>query len=423
MFRSKFLNECEKRGFLHQCTNMEELDKLLCSGEPVVAYWGTDPTGRSLHVGHLFSLMMLRLFQKCGNKPIVLIGCATGLIGDPSLKDKSRPMISLDTLEENKKGIEKSMSKFIEFGDGPSDAILVDNLDWWRDKNYMEVLRDLGPHMSINKMLSFESVKLRLSKEEHMSFLEFNYMVLQAYDFYYLYKKYGCLVQLCGADQWGNVVAGVELVRRLQFVENEAGRGKKTEVIGLSTPLLLDVNGKKLGKSEGNALWVNEEMLAPFDYFQYFRNVNDTDVLRFLKIYTDMSLNEIESIENKDINELKKILAFEATKLCHGDRAARDCLERSEQIFEKGNMDYSDIFEYRATSDRVPLYVILSGLGFVKSNGEAKRLIEGGGVKIGGEKIANADHIVQVRGDRWQFELSIGKKKTARITVVMDNGF
>ena len=190
MFKSKFLQECEKRGFLNQCTNIDELDKQLASGEPVIAYWGTDPTGASLHVGHLFSLMMIRFFQRCGNKPIILVGGATGQIGDPSFKDKSRPMMSLEILEKNKEGIKKSISKFIKFGDGPTDAILVDNLDWWKDKNYLEVLRDIGPHVSVNRMLSFESVKLRLEKEEHMSFLEFNYMILQAYDFYHLYKKH-----------------------------------------------------------------------------------------------------------------------------------------------------------------------------------------------------------------------------------------
>ncbi|MDR2777411.1 MAG: tyrosine--tRNA ligase [Rickettsiales bacterium] len=421
MFRSKFLIECERRGFLNQCTNMDELDRMLCSGKPVVAYWGTDPTGPSLHIGHLFSLMILRLFQRYGNKPLVLVGCATGQIGDPTLKDKSRPMMDLDTLEKNKRGIQRSVSKFIEFGDGPSDAILVDNLDWWKNTNYLEMLRDLGPHISVNRMLSFDSVKLRLSKEEHMSFLEFNYMVLQAYDFYHLYKKYGCALQLCGADQWGNVVAGVELVRRLQFAKDDVENGTKTEVIGLSTPLLLDSNGKKLGKSEGNALWVNEEMLNPFEYFQYFRNVNDPDVLRFLRIYTDMPLEEMESMGDRDINELKKILAFETTKMCHGKEIAEECLERSEQIFERGNIDYSDTLEYRSTSDRVPLYILLRELDLVKSNGESRRLIEGGGVRIDNEKITNGDYVIQLAGNQRQFGLSIGRKKIVKVVVTQES--
>ena len=284
MFKSKFLQECEKRGFIYQCTNIEELDKQLCGEKPVVAYWGTDPTGASLRVGHLFSLMMIRLFQKCGNKPIIVIGGATAMIGDPSGKDKSRPMMTRETLEQNKIGIKKSLEKFIKFGDGKTDAILVDNYDWWKDKNYIDVLREIGPHMSVNRMLSFESVKQRLAKTEHLSFLEFNYMVFQSYDFYHLYKTYGCTTQLCGGDQWGNVVAGVELIRRLQFIKQEVEQGESTEVFGLSSPLLVDANGKKLGKSEGNAVWTNEEFLEPFKYFQYFRNVDDRDVEKLLKL-------------------------------------------------------------------------------------------------------------------------------------------
>ena len=410
MFKSKFLQECEKRGFLNQCTNIEELDKELSSGKPVVAYWGTDPTGASLHVGHLFSLMMIRLFQRCGNKPIILVGSATGQIGDPTLKDKSRPMMSLETLEKNKEGIKKSISKFVKFGDGPTDAILVDNLDWWKDKNYLEVLRDIGPHVSVNRMLSFESVKLRLAKEEHMSFLEFNYMILQAYDFYHLYKTYGCTLQLCGGDQWGNVVAGVELVRRLEYINNNVEQGEKREVLGFSTPLLTDSNGKKIGKSEGNAIWTNEELLDPFDYFQYFRNINDADIIKFLKVYTDFDIEYIENIKDKDINELKKILAFEATKICRGEEVATQCLEKAKQIFENNSFEHLETFEYSGDS---LLYVLMKELGFAESNGEAKRLIKGGSVKINDEKIG--DEFYKLTDNLVDFKLSIGKKKHCRI--------
>ncbi|MDR1498985.1 MAG: tyrosine--tRNA ligase [Rickettsiales bacterium] len=406
MFRSRFLQECGKRGFLNQCTNVEELDKQLSSGRPVVAYWGTDPTGNSLHVGHLFSLMMFRLFQKCGNKVIMLVGGATGLIGDPSYKDKSRPMLSREMLEKNRIGIQKSMSKFIRFGDDETDAILVDNYDWWKDKNYIEILRDVGPHVSVNKMLSFESVKLRLEKEEHMSFLEFNYMIMQAYDFYYLYKKYGCTLQMCGADQWGNVVAGVELVRRLQFTNNEVKQGEKTEVLGFSTPLLVDSSGKKVGKSEGNAIWTNEDMLDPFEYFQYFRNVQDADVVRFLKVYTDMSVEDIEAIKNSDVNELKKILAFEATKICHGETVAKGCLEKAEQIFEKNSFEHLEVKNCEKIQS---LYTLLRELGFAESNSEAKRLIRGGGIRINDEKIE--DEFYNIPHNLNDFKLSIGKKK------------
>lgn len=415
MFKSKFLQECEKRGFLNQCTNIEELDKQLCSDKPVIAYWGTDPTGASLHVGHLFSLMMIRLFQKCGNKPIILVGGATGLIGDPSFKDKSRPMLSKETIDENIKGIKKSISKFIKFGDGPTDAILVNNYDWWKDKNYLEILRDIGPHVSVNRMLSFESVKLRLSKEEHMSFLEFNYMILQAYDFYHLYKKYGCNMQFCGADQWGNVVAGVELVRRLQFINNEVEKGEKTEVLGLSTALLTDSNGKKVGKSEGNAIWTNEDMLDPFEYFQYFRNTNDADVIRFLKVYTDFSTEEVEDIKNKNINELKKILAYEATKICHGEKVAEKCLEKAIEIFENKNQNFLETIEYNSKENGQQLYNLLKNLNFAKSNGEARRLIAGGAIKIDNQKVTDENYLIP--NNSTKFKLSVGKIKAIMVEI------
>ena len=410
MFKSKFLQECEKRGFIYQCTNIEELDKQLCSEKPVVAYWGTDPTGASLHVGHLFSLMMIRLFQKYGNKPIIVIGGATAMIGDPSGKDKSRPMITRDTLEQNKIGIKKSLEKFIKFGDGKTDAILVDNYDWWKDKNYIDVLREIGPHMSVNRMLSFESVKQRLAKTEHLSFLEFNYMVFQSYDFYHLYKTYGCTTQLCGGDQWGNVVAGVELIRRLQFIKQEVEQGESTEVFGLSSPLLLDANGKKLGKSEGNAVWTNEEFLEPFKYFQYFRNVDDRDVEKLLKAYTELEVEEIAEICKKDINEAKKILAFEATKICHGGKNAQECLERAKKIFEHGSIEDLERLEYNIAGDNI--VNMLKNLNLVASNGEARRLIQGGGVKIDDEKIDESCKLTKN-----DFKLSIGKKKFFRIIV------
>ena len=410
MFKSKFLQECEKRGMIYQCTNIEELDKQLCSGKPVVAYWGTDPTGGSLHVGHLFSLMMMRLFQKYGNKPIILIGGATAMIGDPSGKDKSRPMMTKEVLEQNKIGIKKSLEKFIKFGDGPTDAILVDNYDWWKDRNYIDVLREIGPHISVNRMLSFESVRQRLAKTEHLSFLEFNYMVFQSYDFYHLYKTYGCTTQLCGGDQWGNVVAGVELVRRLQFIKQEVDAGERTEVLGLSNPLLLDANGKKLGKSEGNAVWTNEDFLEPFKYFQYFRNVDDRDVEKLLKAYTELDVEEIAEICKKDINEAKKILAFEATKICHGEKTAQECLEKATRIFEHGSFEDLEKIEYNVAGDSI--INLLKNLNLVSSNGEARRLIQGGGVKIDDEKIDESYKLAKN-----DFKLSIGKKKFFRIII------
>lgn len=410
-FKSKFLQECEKRGFLNQCTNIEELDKQLCSGKPVIAYWGTDPTGASLHVGHLFSLMMIRLFQRCGNKPIILLGGATGQVGDPSGKDKTRPMMSLETLQENKNNIKKSIEKFIRFGDGEMDAILVDNYDWWKDVNYLSLLRDIAPHISVNRMLTFESVKQRLSKEEHMSFLEFNYMILQAYDFYHLYKTYNCTLQLCGADQWGNVCAGVELTRKLQFLNNAVEKGEKTEVLGFSTPLLLDSNGKKLGKSEGNAVWVNEELLSPYDYYQYFRNINDADVVKLLKTYTDLAVEDIENLQEKykdNINELKKILAFEATKICHGEEKARKAMDQAQSIFEGNSIDSLPKLEYNIQNDEKSIFQLIKNLGLASSGGEAKKLIRGGGVKINDEKVEDENLDIS---KICEFKLSLGKKK------------
>ena len=410
-FKSKFLQECEKRGFLNQCTNIEELDKQLCSDKPVIAYWGTDPTGASLHVGHLFSLMMIRLFQRCGNKPIILLGGATGQVGDPSGKDKTRPMMSLETLQENKKNIKKSIEKFIKFGDVETDAILVDNYDWWKDVNYLSLLRDIAPHISVNRMLTFESVKQRLSKEEHMSFLEFNYMILQSYDFYHLYKTYNCTLQLCGADQWGNVCAGVELTRKLQFLNNAVEKGEKTEVLGFSTPLLLDSNGKKLGKSEGNAVWVNEELLSPYDYYQYFRNINDADVVKLLKTYTDLAVEDIENLQEKykdNINELKKILAFEATKICHGEEKAKKAMDQAQSIFEGNSIDSLPKLEYNIQNDEKSIFQLIKNLGLASSGGEAKKLIRGGGVKINDEKVEDENlDISQFK----EFKLSVGKKK------------
>jgi tyrosyl-tRNA synthetase len=410
MFKSKFLQEGEARGFLYQCTDMEELDELLSRGNPVVAYWGTDPTGPALHVGHLFSLMLLRLLQRCGHKPLVLVGGATGLIGDPTLKDKSRPMMDEQTIQCNKIGIRKSIEKFIEFGTGITDAVFVDNKDWWQSRGYLETLVEIGPHMSVNRMLSFESVKTRLSKEEHMSFLEFNYMVLQAYDFYHLHRKYGCSLQLCGADQWGNVVAGVELVRRLQA---NTSSNQETGVIGLSTPLLVDSSGKKLGKSEGNAVWLNEEFLSPFEYFQYFRNVKDEDTLRFLKIYTDIPLDKLQILASKDVNELKKILAYETTKLCHGEEEAKKCLSLAEQVFENNDLRELKAILYEIASSEVKLCQMLKDLAITSSLGEARRLITDGGIKVDDKVVEEIDYVLPV--NIGEFKLTVGKKKILKI--------
>jgi tyrosyl-tRNA synthetase len=415
-FKSEFLQKAQERGFLNQCTNLAELDKKLSEGR-VVAYWGTDPTGPSMHTGHLFSLMILRLFQQCGHKPIVLLGGATGLIGDPTGKDKSRPVLSKKFIEQNKQGIKKALEKFIRFDNSPTGAILVDNADWLSKLNYIEFLRDIGPHFSVNRMLTFESVKLRLQKEEHMNLLEFNYMVMQAYDFYYLHKNYGCILQLCGGDQWGNVVAGVELTRRLNFAKEKVEQGKSIEVFGLSTELLLDASGKKVGKSEGNALWIDEELSSPFDYFQYFRNIADADIDKFLRVYTELSIDEIkelEKLEGEKINDAKKILAFEATKICHGERIAQECLEKAEKIFEDNSVDDLPIIEFNKKQENNLLYAFLREKGICPSGGEARRLIKNGAIKINDEKITDEEYKIE---DFLEFKLSIGKKKRFKVLV------
>ncbi|MDR2527105.1 MAG: tyrosine--tRNA ligase [Rickettsiales bacterium] len=408
-YKSKFLQESEKRGFLNQYTNIEILDEKLCSGVPVVAYWGTDPTSDSLHVGHLFSLMTVRLFQKCGNKPIMLVGGSTGLIGDPSGRDTSRPMITKEKIESNKDGIKKSLSKFLTFGDGPTDAIMVDNYDWCGKLNWVDFLRDIGPHISINKMLTMDSVKTRLSKEEHMSFLEFNYMVMQAYDFYHLNRTYNCTLQFCGADQWGNAVAGIDLIRRMQFVNDLS----QQDVHVMTSPLLSDKSGRKVGKTAGNAIWINEDKLSDYDYYQYFRNIDDDDIEKFLKIYTDFELDEIlKIIELKEPNEAKKILAFETTKLCRGENVAKSISEQAKAIFEDNSLDALPVLDYDLNLGET-VAKMLFNLKLSDSIGDAKREIQGGSVKINDVKVVD---ISQAIGED-EFKLTVGKKKRYLIKI------
>lgn len=412
-FKSEFLNVLDERGLIFQCTNLEALDELL-SKETVTAYLGCDPTGKSLHVGNLVTLMMMRRFQQCGHRPIMLIGGATARIGDPTGKDKMRKMLSDEQLTENVIGLQKSMSKFIKFGDGDNDALLVNNFDWFKDIGYLQLLSEIGPHFSINRMLSFESVKQRLNREEHMSFLEFNYMILQSYDFNYLKEKYNCMLQLCGGDQWGNVVSGVELVRRLNAAKYEEAV-ERMEVFGLSAPLLLTSDGKKMGKSEGNALWLNDDMLPSFDYFQYFRNVNDADVGKMLRVFTDLPMDEIyrlEKLEGQEINEAKKILAFEATKLCRGEDVASEMLNKAESIFAENSVEDLPVFNTEAEK---PLFALLREAELCKTGAEARRMIKGGAVRINDEQVK--DENFALTPDLKDFKLSCGKKKHVRVIV------
>lgn len=407
-FKSEFLNIMHERGFYNQCTNEQGFDEYLADcekkGIPAVGYLGSDPTGDSLHIGHIVPLMMLRWFQKCGHKPIALVGGATARIGDPSGKDKLRPFLDEETLQNNVKGLKKSFMKFLKFGDGKTDAIMVDNYEWFKDINYLEFLRDVGTCYSVNRMLTMDSVKTRLEREQPMSFLEFNYMLLQGYDFCVLMQKYGCRAQIAGSDQWGNIVSGTELGRRRH----------NTELFGFTSPIITDSAGKKMGKSEGNAVWINDEKLPAYDYYQYFRNIGDADVGKCLRIFTDLPIDEIirlENLKDKEINEAKKILAFEATKICRGEVEAQNAMETAIKTFEKGTIG-DDLPTIYAQKSGIAVLDAFTALGFVASKGEARRLIKQSGLKLNDKVITNENYIITENDiENGNIKLSQGKKK------------
>jgi tyrosyl-tRNA synthetase len=397
-----------ERGFYNQCTNEQGFDEYLVEcekkGVPAVGYLGSDPTGDSLHIGHIVPLMMMRWFQKCGHKPLTLVGGATARIGDPSGKDKLRPFLDEETLSKNIQGLKKSFMKFLNFGDGPNDAIMVDNYDWFKNINYLEFLRDIGTCYSVNRMLTMDSVKTRLEREQPMSFLEFNYMLLQGYDFCVLMQKYGCRAQIAGSDQWGNIVSGTELGRRRY----------DTELFGFTSPILTDSSGKKMGKSEGNAVWINEEKLPAYDYYQYFRNIGDADIGKCLRIFTDLPINEIkrlETLQDKEINEAKKILAFEATKICRGEEEAKSAMETAIKTFETGSIG-GDLPTITANKEGLGVLDAFVNLGFVSSKGEARRLIKQSGLKLNDKVITNENYILTEKDiENGNIKLSQGKKK------------
>ena len=390
-FKSEFLNIMQERGFYNQCTNEDGFDAYLyeCekAGKPAVGYLGSDPTGDSLHVGHIVPLMMLRWFQKCGHKPLALVGGATARIGDPSGKDKLRPFLDDETLAHNVIGLKKSFSKFLKFGDGATDAIMVDNWDWFKDINYLAFLRDIGTCFSVNRMLTMDSVKSRLEREQPMSFLEFNYMLLQGYDFCVLLQKYNCRAQIAGADQWGNITSGTELGRRRY----------DTELFGFTSPILTDSSGKKMGKSEGNAVWINDEKLPSYDYYQYFRNVGDADVGKCLRFFTDLPMDEIyrlEKLQDKEINEAKKILAFEATKICRGLDEAQSAQDTAVKTFEHGAAG-GDLPTLNADLNAgIGVLDAFLQIGFVASKGEARRLIKQAGLKINDKPVTDENYVI-----------------------------
>ena len=417
--RSEFVRTVVERGYVHQCTDIDALDAL-CATEAATAYIGFDCTAPSLHVGNLVSVMLLRHWQRAGHRPIVLMGGGTTRIGDPSGKDEQRQLLDDAAIAANMAGIRQVFARFLDFAPGqnqgpgkPGGAIMVNNADWLDELAYIAFLRDYGRHFSVNRMLSFDSVRLRLEREQPLSFLEFNYMILQAYDFVELARRHGCRLQMGGSDQWGNIVNGVELGRRAEG----------SELFGLTTPLLTTSSGAKMGKSVQGAIWLNGGMLSPYDYWQYWRNTEDADVGRFLRLFTELPLAEVarlESLQGSDINDAKKILADEATRLCHGVAAAEASRETARKTFEEG-----------ATGDALPTldvplaeltqgiaaFELLRRAGLAASNGEARRLIKGGGARLNDAVIAEETHQVTASDLTAEglIKLSAGRKRHALI--------
>lgn len=406
-FKSEFLATLAERGFIHQTSDDNGLDELFRT-ETVTGYIGFDPTAASLHVGSLMQIMMLHWMQQTGHRPIALMGGGTGMIGDPSFKDEARKLQTEDTIASNLAGIKRSFQPYIRFGDGPTDAVMVDNAEWLLELNYVAFLRDVGRHFSVNRMLSFDSVKLRLDREQSLSFLEFNYMILQAYDFVELYKRTGCRLQMGGSDQWGNIVNGIDLGRRMEGAD----------LYALTSPLLTTSSGAKMGKTASGAIWLNDDMLSAYDFWQYWRNTEDADVGRFLKLYTTLPMDEIarlEALGGSEINDAKKVLANEVTAMLHGRAAAEASAETARKTFEEGALaDSLPTIEVPAAalSDGVGLLSLLVSAGLAGSNGEARRHIKGGAVRVNDAQVTDerltvgTDSLVQ-----GVVKLSVGRKK------------
>ncbi len=400
-YNSTLLRLLEERGYIHQLTDAQGLDAL-ADKQVVPGYIGFDPTAPSLHVGHLVSIMMLRQLQRAGHKPIVVMGGGTGKIGDPSFKDEARKLLTEDLIKQNVASIRRVFERFLTFGDGPSDAIMVDNADWLDKLEYIPFLRDIGQHFSINRMLSFDSVKLRLDREQSLSFLEFNYMILQAYDFLELSRRVGCRLQMGGSDQWGNIVNGVELSRRVDG----------TQVFGLTTPLLTNADGTKMGKTVGGAVWLNEDQLSNFDYWQFWRNTDDRDVGKRLRLFTDLPMDEIvrlEALEGNAINEAKIALANAATTLCRGEDAAQAAEDTAKATFAGGGVG-ADLPTIDVPAEGIRIVAACTDLGFTASNGEAKRKIAEGAVKLDDEVVTDPNLLIVIAPGATR-KLSLGRKK------------
>ncbi|MBA3041779.1 MAG: tyrosine--tRNA ligase [Alphaproteobacteria bacterium] len=408
-FKSDFLRTMQERGFIHQISDESGLDDLLAK-ESVTAYIGFDPTAPSLHAGSLIQIMMLHWFQATGHRPISLMGGGTGMVGDPSFKEEARQLMTVDTIESNIASIKRVFANYLDYDKGPKDgALMINNAEWLRSLNYLEFLRDVGRHFSVNRMLSFDSVKTRLDREQSLSFLEFNYMILQAYDFVELAKRYDCRLQMGGSDQWGNIINGIDLGHRMGT----------QQLYALTSPLLTTSSGAKMGKSANGAVWLNSEMLSAYDFWQYWRNTEDADVPRFLKLYTTLPMDEIgrlATLAGSEINEVKKILATEVTAILHGREAAEQAAETARKTFEEGGL--SD----NLPSVEVPAADLEAGIGLLSlivraglaaSNGEARRHVQGGAVKINDAAVSDerlAIGMAQMTRDG-VIKLSLGKKK------------
>jgi tyrosyl-tRNA synthetase len=399
-YQSTLLRLLVERGYIHQLTDAAGLDGL-AQKQIVPGYIGFDATAPSLHVGSLVQIMLLRRLQQTGHKPIVVMGGGTTKVGDPSGKDESRKMLTADDIRANIASIRTVFEKLLTFGDGPTDAIMVDNDDWLSQLGYVDLLRDVGPHFTINRMLTFDSVKLRLDREQPLTFLEFNYMILQAYDFRELSLRHGCRLQMGGSDQWGNIINGIELTRRMEG----------TELFGVTTPLLTTADGAKMGKTASGAVWLNEDALPAYDFWQYWRNCDDRDVARFLRLFTDLPLDEVarlEALQGSEINAAKIVLANEVTRLCRGEAAASAAESTAAATFAGGGLG-EDLPEFSVPAEGCTIVDALVGIGFAASRGEAKRLVAGGGARIDGEAVLDENHrIAHQASDQ---RLSSGKKK------------
>ncbi len=410
--RSDFLRIIIERGFLADCTDLQELDAALTKGM-VTAYIGYDATAASLHVGHLLNIMLLRWFQKTGNKPITLMGGGTTKVGDPSFRSEERPLLTPEKIDENIAGMQRVFARYLDYRDEANGAMMRNNAEWLDSLNYLDFLRDIGRHFSVNRMLSFESVKSRLDREQSLSFLEFNYMILQAYDFLELNRRYGCLLQMGGSDQWGNIVNGIDLTRRVL----------DREIFGLTTPLLTTSDGRKMGKSQGGAIWLNDQMLSPYEFWQFWRNTTDADVGRFLKLYTDLPVEDCErlgALGGAEINGAKIILANEVTTLLHGAEAAAAAEATAREVFEKGGVgeDLPTLALNAAeVADGISLAQLVLRTGLAKTGKDGKRLISEGGLKVNDETCVDAGRMFHAADLSEPVKLSAGKKRHALVTL------